>query len=167
MDANLSGLIIGLTLTTRPEEIYRALIEATAFGTLAIIENHTDQGVPVKELYASGGLAEKNDLLLQIYADVTGRSLRVAASTQAAALGAAIAGSVAAGKVNGGYDTFKAATAKMAHLKDKTFTPDPKNQKIYNMLYREYKSLYDAFGRGTFNIMKNLRKIRDEASLGK
>jgi len=164
MDASLSGLMLGLTLTTRPEEIYRAMIEATAFGTQAIIENHETQGVAIKELYASGGLAEKNELLLQIYADVTGRSIKVAASSQAAALGAAIAGSVAAGADNGGYDTFKEAASKMAHIKDKIYYPIKKNREIYNKLYTEYKRLYDTFGRGTLDTMKKLRKIRDEAA---
>ncbi len=163
MDAGLSGLIIGLTLTTLPEEIYRAMIEATAFGTQAIIENHETQGVAIKELYASGGLAEKNELLLQIYADVTGRSIKVAASSQAAALGAAIAGSVAAGKQNGGYDTFKEAASKMAHIKDKIYYPNKKHQKIYDRVYTEYKRLYDEFGRGTLHTMKKLREIRDDA----
>ena len=164
MDASLSGLMVGLTLTTQPQEIYRAMIEATAFGTQAIIENHETQGVPIKELYASGGLAEKNELLLQIYADVTGRSIKVAASSQAAALGAAIAGSVAAGAENGGYDTFKEAASKMAHIKEKIYYPIEENRKIYEKIYTEYKRLYDAFGRGTLDTMKKLREIRDEAA---
>ena len=164
MDASLSGLMLGLTLTTRPEEIYRAMIEATAFGTQAIIENHEIQGVAIKELYASGGLAEKNELLLQIYADVTGRSIKVAASSQAAALGAAIAGSVAAGANKGGYDTFKEAASKMAHIKDKIYYPNKENREIYNKLYAEYKRLYDTFGRGTLDTMKKLREIRDVAA---
>ena len=164
MDANLSGLMVGLTLTTKPEEIYRAMIEATAFGTQAIIENHEEQGVAIKELYASGGLAEKNELLLQIYADITGRSIKVAASSQAAALGAAIAGSVAAGAQNGGYDTFKEAASTMAQIKDKVFYPIEKNQNIYKKIYEEYKRLYDIFGRGTLETMKRLREIRDEAT---
>lgn len=160
MDANLSGLLIGLTLTTRPEEIYRALIEATAFGTLAIIENHTRQGIPINELYASGGLAEKNKLLLQIYADVTGRTLKIAASTQGAALGAAIAGSVAAGSNNGGYDSFGEAVTAMAHVKDKIYVSDESNHAVYKKVYAEYKNLYDVFGKGTSGSMKKLREIK-------
>jgi L-ribulokinase len=163
MDANLSGLIIGLTLSTRPEEIYRALIESTAFGTLAIIDNHSEQGIPIDELYASGGLAEKNELLLQIYSDVTGRTIKIAASTQAAALGAAIAGSVAAGAERDGYNTFKEATASMAHLKEKVFTPDAAHHKIYKRIYAEYIKLYNAFGRGMLDTMKQLKDIRDDA----
>jgi len=162
MDAELSGLIIGLTLNTRPEEIYRALIEATAFGTLTIIENHTKQGIPVNELYVCGGLAEKNELLLQIYADVTGRSIKVAASSQAAALGAAIAGSVAAGSVKGGYESFKEATKKMATLKEKVFIPDENANRIYQHIYKQYKLLYNNFGYGIINTMKQLKNIRNE-----
>ena len=164
MDANLSGLLIGLTLNTRPEEIYRALIESTAFGTLAIIENHTDQGIAIDELYAGGGLAEKNALLMQIYADVTGRTIKVAASSQAAALGAAIAGSVAAGSEHGGYDSFKEASAVMAHIKEKIYIPNESNHTVYKKVYTEYKKLYEAFGSYTLDTMKKLREIRDEAN---
>ena len=158
MDAHLSGLLVGMTLATRPEHIYRALIEATAFGTRAIIDNHTEQGIPVDELYACGGLAERNALLLQIYADVTGRPLRVAASSQAAALGAAIAGAVAAGAEGGGYASFVEATRAMAHVRDAMYEPQPRARAIYQTLYAEYQSLYDAFGRGTFDTMKRLRQ---------
>ena len=164
MDANLSGLMIGLTLTTRPEEVYRALIESTAFGTLAIIENHTQQGIAIDELYAGGGLAEKNALLMQIYADVTGRTIKVAASSQAAALGAAIAGSVAAGSERGGYDSFKEASAVMAHIKEKIYIPNESNHTVYKKVYTEYKKLYEAFGSYTLDTMKKLREIRDEAN---
>lgn len=160
MDANLSGLVVGLTLTTRPEEIYRALIESTAFGTLAIIENHTEQGISIDELYAGGGLAEKNSLLLQIYADVTGRTLKVAVSSQAAALGAAIAGSVAAGSERWGFNSFKDATAAMAHIKDNIYRPNLLNHDVYKKLYTEYKKLYKTFGQGTLDTMKKLRGMK-------
>jgi len=158
MDAHLSGLLVGMTLATRPEHIYRALIEATAFGTRAIIDNHTEQGIPVEALYACGGLAERNALLLQIYADVTGRPLRVAASSQAAALGAAIAGAVAAGPERGGHASFVDATRAMAHVRDAVYEPQPQARAVYQTLYAEYQSLYDAFGRGTFDTMKKLRQ---------
>lgn len=159
MDANLSGLMLGLTLSTRPEEIYRALIEATAFGTLAIIENHTDQGIAIDELYACGGLAENNELLLQIYADVTGRKLKVAESSQAAALGSAIAGCVAAGAQHGGYDTFVQATQAMARLKDKVYSPNPLAHNVYQKVYTEYKKLYDTFGCSALETMRKLKAL--------
>jgi len=162
MDADLSGLFIGLTLSTIPEEIYRALIEATAFGTLAIIDNHVDQGINIDELYATGGLAEKNELLLQIYADVTGRKVKVAKSTQAAALGAAIIGSVAAGVENNGYNSFEEAVKSMAKLKDYVFQPDKKNNQLYQEIYAEYKILYKEFGSGIPRTMKNLKRIRNK-----
>jgi len=164
MDASLSGLIIGLTLATRPEDIYRALIEATAFGTNAIIENHTQQGIAVDELYVCGGLSERNQLLLQIYADVTGRRLNVAASSQAAALGAAICGAVAAGPAAGGHATFADATHSMARVRDKVYSPDPSAHALFKRLYAEYSRLYEAFGRGSFDTMKCLREIRHQAA---
>lgn len=164
MDAGLSGLLVGLTLATRPEEIYRALLEATAFGTLAIIENHADQGIPVDELYVCGGLAERNPLLLQIYADVTGRPLKVAASAQATALGAAIAGAVAAGPDRGGFASYGEATQAMARVKEGTFSPDSEKHAIYQEVYSLYSELYDAFGRGALNTMHRLRELRQRAA---
>lgn len=163
MDAGLSGLVIGLTLATRAEEIYRALMEATAFGTLAIIDNHTRQGIPVNELYACGGLAERSPLLLQIYADVSGRILKVAASSQAAALGAAISGAVAAGSERGGYATFAEATHAMARFKKKVYTPNNSANTIYKKLYSQYLQLYESFGRGHLDTMMRLREIKSEA----
>ena len=162
MDADLSGMLIGLTLNTKPEEIYRALIEATAFGTLAIIDNHVNQGVAIDELYATGGLAEKNELLMQIYADVTGREIKVAESSQAAALGAAIIGTVAAGKSNHGYNSFEDAVKAMAKLKDIKYIPNENNRKSYQKIYAEYKNLYKEFGTGMMKTMKNLKNIRNE-----
>jgi L-ribulokinase len=164
MDASLSGMMVGLTLATRAEEIYRALIEATAFGTLAIIDNHTRQGIPVDELYACGGLAERSPLLLQIYVDVTGRTLKVSASSQAAALGAAIAGAVAASSEQGGYGTFAEATNVMARIKNRVYAPNSSANEIYQKLYAQYQHLYESFGRGTLKTMKQLRQIGSEAS---
>ncbi|HDL18579.1 MAG TPA: ribulokinase [Bacteroidetes bacterium] len=161
MDGQLSGCLMGLTLSTKPEEIYRALIEATAFGTRKIIDNHHERGVAVNELYACGGLAEKNPLLLQIYADVTGRDIHLAASQQAAALGAAIIGAIAAGKENGGYDDFIAAAKKMARLKKEVYCSNKKSAAIYAQLYAEYLKLHDYFGRSVNDVMKKLRKLAD------
>ena len=163
MNANLSGVLVGMTLGTKPEEIYRVLIEATAFGTEKIIQTHEEQGIPIRELYACGGLAEKNELLLQIYADVTGREIRVAESQQAAALGAAIIGAIAAGKQNGGYDDFKEATKKMARLKDTVYRPIPENQRVYRRLYDIYLTLHDYFGLGKNAIMPDLRELKLKA----
>lgn len=163
VDGDLSGLLVGATLATKAEDIYRTLIEASAFGTRLIIETFEKHGVPVYELVACGGLPEKNRLLMQIFSDVTGREFKVAASRQASALGSAMFGAVAAGKAAGGYDTIVAAARRMAHLKAEVFRPIPGNQSIYQRLYAEYVRLYDYFGRGENQVMKTLQKIRDEA----
>lgn len=162
VDAELSGVLLGMTLTTKPEEIYLALIEATAFGTRRIIEAFTENGVAVNELYACGGLAERNKLMMQVYADVTGLPIRIAASPQTCALGAAILGAVAAGKANGGYDTPQEAAARMTHFKDEIYKPTAERHKKYTGLYNEYVQLHDYFGRGGNNVMKRLRKMRLE-----
>lgn len=163
VDADLTGLLLGATLLTKPEEIYRALIEATAYGTRVIIDTFQQHGVPVYELVACGGLPEKNKLLMQIYADVTGREIKLAASTQTPALGSAMFGAVAAGKAAGGYDSIYEAARFMAHLKEETFRPIAANQKVYERLYTEYLRLHDYFGRGGNDVMKTLKKIKAEA----
>lgn len=160
VDAELSGLLIGMTLSTRPEEIYLALIEATAFGTRKIIETFMDNGIPIQELYACGGLAERNKLLMQVYADITGLPIRIAASPQTCALGAAILGAVAAGKAQGGYDTPQEAATHMARFKDEMYNPVSERHQAYTALYTEYVKLHDYFGRGANNVMKRLREMR-------
>ena len=162
VDVDLTGMLIGATLATRPEEIYRALIEATAFGTRVIIEAFQDHGVPVNDLVACGGLPEKNRLLMQIYADVTGREMKVTASKQTSALGAAMFGAVAAGRAAGGYDTIFEATRYMAHLKEETFKPNLAYKEVYDQLYAEYLRLHDYFGRGGNDVMKTLKRIKAE-----
>jgi L-ribulokinase len=162
VDVALTGLLLGATLATKPEEIYRALIEATAYGTRVIVEAFQKNGVPVNEMVACGGLPEKNKLLMQIYADVTGRELKVTASKQTPALGSAMFGAVAAGKAVGGYDTIFDAARYMARLKDEVFKPIPTNQKVYDQLYAEYLRLHDYFGRGGNNVMKTLKRIKAE-----
>jgi L-ribulokinase len=162
VDVDLTGLLIGATLATRPEEIYRALIEATAYGTRVIVEAFESNGVPVTELVATGGLPEKNKLLMQIYADVTGREIKVGASSQAGALGSAMFGAVAAGVAAGGYDSIIEAAPKMAQLKAERYHPNPENKKIYDRLYAEYLRLHDYFGRGENNVMKTLKHIKSE-----
>lgn len=163
VDVDLSGMIVGLTLATKAPEIYRALVEATAYGTRVIIEALASNGVPVNEIVACGGLPEKNNLLMQIYADVTGREFKISASQQTPALGSAMFGAVAAGKAAGGYDSIFDAAQKMARLKKETYRPIPANQKVYDTLYRDYVRLYDYFGRGENNVMKTLRHIRADA----
>jgi L-ribulokinase len=160
VDVELTGLLVGATLATKPEEIYRTLIEATAYGTRVIIEAFQKNGVPVKEMVACGGLPEKNKLLMQIYADVTGRELKVTASKQTPALGSAMFGAVAAGKTAGGYESIFEAARYMASLKDEVYKPNPVNQKVYDLLYAEYLRLHDYFGRGENKVMKTLKRIK-------
>ncbi|MDC3425673.1 FGGY-family carbohydrate kinase, partial [Aquibacillus sp. 3ASR75-11] len=160
VDTELSGLLIGATLQTKPEEIYRALLEATAFGTKKIVDAFHENGVPVDELYACGGLPQKNKLLMQIYADVTNRTIKIAASKQTPALGAAMFGAVAAGVDNGGYDSILEAAEKMARVKDEVVTPIPENVAVYEKLYKEYSTLHDYFGRGENDVMKRLKSFR-------
>jgi len=166
VDAKLTGLILGQTLHTTPEEIYRALIEATAFGAKVIINRFEEYGVKVEEIVNCGGIAEKNRLLMQIYADILGRPMKISRSAQTCALGAAIFGAVAAGKSMGGYETVESAQSAMCGLKDTVYRPNQKNRKTYEELFTLYRQLHDIFGtRGSsynlFNVMKDLLKIRD------
>ncbi|MDF2522885.1 MAG: L-ribulokinase [Clostridiales bacterium] len=163
VDVDLTGMILGCTLLTKPEEIYRALIEATAYGTRIIIDTFKENGVPIKELYAAGGIAEKNKLMMQIYSDVTNMEIRISASPQAPALGSAMFGALVAGKEKGGYDSIVEAAKHMSNVKDMYFKPNPKNVEMYNKLYAEYRTLHDYFGRGDNNVMKRLKAIKSEA----
>ena len=158
VDVDLTGMILGMTLATRAPDIYRALIEATAFGTREIIEAFEAKGVEVKELVAAGGLPEKNALLRQIYADVTGRTFKLSGSAQAPALGSAMHAAVAAGV----YPDIHATAVTMGRLKDAVVTPIPENQAVYDKLYAEYRLLYDYFGRGINDVMKRLKSIRHD-----
>jgi len=159
----LTGLLIGMTLATKAEEIYRALIEATAFGTRTIIEAFESKGVEVKALVACGGLPEKNKLLMQIYADVTGREIRIAEQLQTcSALGSAMHGAVAAGRAGGGYDTIAEAAGHMAQVQKLTYRPQADNHTIYDRLFKEYQTLHDYFGRGANDVMKRLKSLRRE-----
>jgi L-ribulokinase len=161
VDAGLTGVLLGLRLATRPEEIYRALIEATAFGTRQIIEAFESRGVEVRNLVACGGLPERNKLLMQIYADVTGREIRIARQLLTCpALGSAMHGAVAAGMEAGGYDTIFEAAQKMAHLQKDSYRPRKKAHDVYNRLFREYQTLHDYFGRGANNVMKRLKALQ-------
>ena len=162
VDVDLTGLLIGQTLATTPEEIYRALIEATAYGTRTIIETFNENGVPVREIVATGGLPDRNKLLMQIYADVTGLEIRVAAAQQTPALGSAMFAAVAADKDVGGYDSIYDASKAMAHLRDEVYRPNLTHKKIYDQLYTEYVRLHDYFGRGENDVMKRLKTLKAE-----
>ncbi len=168
VDARLTGLLLGQTLHTSAEEIYRALIEATAFGAATIISRFEEYGVEVKETVTCGGIAEKNPFLMQIYADVTGRPMKIARSAQTCALGAAMFGSVAAGKDAGGYAKIEDARDAMSGLKKTVYRPVPAHQEVYRKLYEIYRRLHDVFGTreagaNLHQIMKELLAIRDEA----
>ncbi len=162
VDVDLTGLMLGMTLLTKPEEIYRALIEATAYGTRMIVDNFKKYGVDIHELYAAGGISQKNELMMQIYADVTNMEIRIAASSQAPAVGSAMFGAVAAGKARGGYDTIFDAAQEMGRVMDKVYRPISENVAMYEKLYREYELLHDYFGRGANDVMKRLKAIREE-----
>jgi L-ribulokinase len=164
VDQRLTGLLLGQTLYTTPAEIYRALIEATAFGALTIINRFEEYGVKVDQVVNCGGIAEKNSLVMQIYADVTGRPMKISRSAQTCALGAAIAGAV----VGGAYRDYATAQKKMTGLKPKVFKPNPKNHAVYMKLYTLYRALHDALGTSTWqgnlhHIMKELIDIRTQA----
>jgi L-ribulokinase len=164
VDAELRGLLVGLTLATKPAEIYRALIEATAFGTRMIVDALDSAGVRVERIVACGGLPKRNKLLMQIYADVTGRELSVAASTQTPALGSAMFGAVAAGAALGGYDSIVDASRRMAHMSRDSYRPDADDHAVYDELYREYVRLHDLFGRHGDDVMRNLKRIQRDAT---
>ncbi len=163
VDVDLTGTMLGFTLLTKPEEIYRALLEATAYGTRMIIETFRKNGVPVTELFAAGGIAQKDELMMQIYSDVTNMEIRISASTQTPALGSAMFGAVAAGKEKGGYDSIVDAAKVMGRVMDKYYKPIPENVAVYDKLYAEYATLHDYFGRGDNDVMKRLKKIKESA----
>jgi L-ribulokinase len=160
-DANLTGLIIGLTLQTKPEHIYRALMESLAFGTKKILNTFYESGINIDEIYACGGLAEKNKLLMQLFADITGNKVYVVTLPHACAMGAAVLAAVAAGKVNGGWDTIEEAMHHMIHYEPIVYQPNRKNEEIYNQLFMQYEFLYDYFGRRSM-LMKKLLDIKSE-----
>ncbi len=166
VDVDLTGVLLGATLATRAEEIYRALIEATAYGTRMIIDTFQHSGVVVDEIVACGGLPERNKLLMQIYADVTGREIRVSASQQTPALGSAMFGAVAAGRAAGGYDSIFGAARHMARLKDEVYTPIARHKAVYDQIFAEYVRLHDYFGRGENDVMKRLKALKARVQAG-
>lgn len=162
VDVDLTGMIVGMTLRTKPEEIYRALIEATAYGTRMIIENYREQGVEVNSFYAAGGISQKDPMTMQIYADIIKMPIKIAGSDQGGALGSAIFGAVAAGSEKGGYDDAFYAASVMGKVKDVVYEPIKENSDIYDKLYAEYKILHDYFGQGGNDVMKRLKAIKGE-----
>lgn len=164
VDAELTGLIVGATLATDAPAIYRALIEATAFGTRAIVEAFQTAGVAVDEIVACGGLPRRNPFLMQVYADVTGLPISVARSSQTPALGAAMFAAVAAGPERGGYSTIVDAATRMAHLADVVYQPATAHRQTYDDLYAQYVLLHDYFGRAPDGVMKTLKGLRARAA---
>ncbi|PTM57949.1 ribulokinase [Desmospora activa] len=162
VDADLTGLMLGYTLQTRTEEVYRALLESTAFGTRKIIEAFREKGVEIDELYACGGLPQKNQLLMQIYADVTNLEIKIADSTHTPALGAAMFGAVAAGSAAGGFATIVEAAEKMARVRSEPIRPIAEHVAVYEQLYQEYSTLHDYFGRGSNDVMKRLKTLKEQ-----
>jgi len=166
VDVDLTGMMLGMTLQTKPEEMYRALIEATAYGTRMIIENYRQYGVPVSEFYASGGISQKDPMTMQIYADVINMPVKIAGSAQGPALGSAIFASVAAGSGAGGYDSVFDAVRAMGKVKDTVYMPIPENAAVYDRIFVEYRTLHDYFGHGTNDVMKHLKKMKQMALEG-
>jgi L-ribulokinase len=162
VDMDLSGLLLGATLATKPEEIYRALLESTAFGTRVIIENFETYGIRVNDIVATGGLPGRNKLLMQIFADVNGRAINVTATEQGGALSAAMHAAVAVGPALGGYESIAEATQHMTRLSDQLYQPNPEHQRVYDRLYAEYLTLHDYFGRGANDVMKRLKQLKVE-----
>lgn len=167
VDVDLTGVLLGMTLQTKPEEIYRALIEATAFGTRKIIETFRENGVAIDEFYASGGISQKDPMTMQIYSDVINLPVKIAGSTQGPALGSAIFGAVAAGAARGGYDDIFTAAGIMGKLRDNSYAPIPENAAAYDKLYAEYSTLHDYFGRGANDVMKRLKTLKKQVKAAK
>ncbi|HET8656237.1 MAG TPA: ribulokinase [Longimicrobiaceae bacterium] len=168
VDQRLTGMILGLTLHTTPPEIYRALVEATAFGARVVMERYEEYGVPVERIVNCGGISAKNPMVMQIYADVMGRPVQISRSAQTCALGAAVSATVVAGAAAGGYDDFPEAVAAMTGVQERVFEPDPQSRATYDRLFALYRRVHDAFGvRGAtddlYDVMKTLLEIRDGA----
>ena len=166
VDQRLTGLLIGMSLHTTSAEIYRTLIEATAFGARVIVERFEEYQVPVKQVINCGGIAARNPLAMQIYADILNKPLMISRGTQTCALGSAIAGAVVAGKKHGGYDDFASAIAAMTGVQEHVYQPIPKNVAVYERLFKLYRKLHDAFGiaghtADLSGVMKELLSIRD------
>ncbi len=156
-NTDLSGCLIGLTLHTKPEAIFRTYLESTAFGANMIIGAYRDWGMDVREVVACGGLPQANKLLMQLYADILNMPIHVSQSNYAPAIGAAILGAVAAGRINNGYDDMEAAIRYMAQPIEKTYYPIKKHVEVYQQLFAHYKELHDYFGMKRLSMMRNLK----------
>jgi L-ribulokinase len=164
VDPLLTGLLVGQTLHTTAPEVYRALVEATAFGALTIIRRFEEHGVMVREVVNCGGIAEKNPFIMQVYADVCNRPMKISRSPQTCALGAAVFGAV----VGGAYKDVESAAQRMTGVKSQVYRPAPHAAKVYGDLYTLYRRLHDGFGIANFStamgdVMKQLIRIRDRA----
>ena len=155
VNANLSGVILGLTVNTAPEQIYRALIEATAYGTKRIVDLYEKSGVKITKILTAGGIAEKDEMLMQIYSDVLGRELVLSGTSQACAYGSAILGSVN----ENGYSTLTEAADKLKKISDVSYKPDPEKTKAYAKLYKEYVTLSEFFAGGENKTMESLKTV--------
>ena len=160
VNGNLSGVLAGLTLQTRPEEIYRALVEATAYGTRLIMEEFLQSGATVDEVIVSGGIAEKNPFVVKIFTDVLNRPVKISASDQTAALGSAMYAAAAAGKDKGGYENIALAAQKLAKLKDTVYLPDTENAAVYDRLFNLYRELVKIFDPEENPVMEALNSFR-------
>ena len=161
-DGDLTGLLLGMTLQTRPEELYRALIEATAYGTRILVENYREHGVPVEEFVAAGGISRKDPMTMQIYADVLNMPVLIVGTHQGSAFGSALFGAVAAGRENGGFSHILEAAERLGKRGNTVYDPIPEHTAVYDRLYGEYKQLHDYFGRGGSNVMKRLKALSRE-----
>lgn len=161
-DFQLNGMILGLHLGTKPEEIYMALIEATAYGTRWIMEQFEEAGLPVEGIVLGGGIPMKNKTLVQVYADICKREVRIAGTSQASAMGAAIAGAAAADPKVTGCSNIQELIQKLGKTKEECYLPRTEEAAIYDKLYTEYKTLCQYFGQGGNDVMKRLHKIREE-----
>lgn len=162
VNGELSGVLLGMTLHTKPEEIYRALIEATAFGTKRILDLYEANGASVEEIVVSGGIALKNPMLMQIYANVLGKTLKIAASDQAAALGSAVYAAIAAGKKAGGYDAYSEAVQHMSNVRENCYMPQEKYAEIYKKMYSIYCQFGDMMGRDGKCLFDELTAVKVE-----
>lgn len=159
-DMYLSGTIVGLTLSSRPEEIYRAIMESIAFGTRVNVEQFKKFGIQVDQILAAGGICKKNELMMQIYADVLNMPVCVSAEEQGPALGSAMFGTVAAGGEAGGYDSIYEAISRMKAPVEKIYHPVPEHVEVYDELFAEYQKLHDYFGCGGNDVMYRLRQMK-------
>lgn len=160
MDYNLNGLIMGMNLQTKPEEIYLSLIEATAYGTRMIIDSFEQAGVNVDTIVLGGGIPQKNKMLVQVYSDVCNREIRISTSSNASALGAAILGAAATDMTVTGYKDIEEIAEKLGKIRNEIFVPNPDNVAVYNQLYNEYKILHEYYGTGLNDVMKRLNELR-------